>query len=1768
MPSLLNQGYAPPGVYTQTFFGVPPTPTPVPPRVVTLVGTGTEILDRTNLAVVRGSSSTIDTQVSEEDEAGRAVVSVAPSGEVTLGDFDGTLTKFQVRNFPLVSGDGTGTLAIDTSSVQVRVNNFPVVVLSIDAAKGIVEIAQAPAVTDVVRCTYFFDRKDTLGTDDVSDQVTSDAAVIDGQAGQNFAFVAGGNDIFSISVDGLAFVNIVMPSSAPSVTAAVVAATINGSTGIGSLNASTFVNNLGQVCVRLSAEISISLGSGTANTVLGFVPGTTTSRNRVFYTFNGPIVDGNGGGLTTTDPADVTVTVDGIQVIPTAVNGAARAVTLPFAPASGSVVKIRYFWNTWQDTFDYLANVGVTQITRVALTPNSSAAGTFVQGVSYVLKDDLIVWGTAALVSAGVHTEGGVTLGTSQIQASLVDNQVFMAACDTTTDNSGPVAVESRTVFQLPFQPTTGNGRGNPLGSTLFQTVSNGRLDLPTTRPDLIQAYWGFGVQDAMERGPVTVLKVNPDTSQITLKNPVPEGATVFASFYYNTLVDMANIGSSHAYTLTAVTAGAGGIGTYSLKDGSGVSLFGVSLTGKGSDLTTIQIAFPSGSEFFPDAHIEGGDPVEETVTVEFATSDETPARFTNLGPQDYYTIDNTSDRLRVTIDGVAAQTGLAAGIDLSSPTGGTRAGAFAHLLGEEVKYEPSTGETTYDLTSGVDDTINMVVDGVSMSVSAGTQLAVTAQAFVDAINAAALQSGYQPYIAGAGQFTAFTVSANEYDRLILHYTGDLNGPSGNQTITLTPGSYASVGALVAQINTQLATINGVGGLFGEVTATALASGQIRFTLTLSRATDLLTFTGQPNDTETVVIDGKTYTFQTVLTDVDGHVFIGGSTAASITNLINAINLGPGAGVTYAASTTLHPTVEASQGPGTTMRATAKNQGSAGNTIAVSTTVTGATWATATLTGADDNGYLEFITNGTPARDFAVLAGLSTDTATNGDQAKLYNGMIARLYTVATTAGRLPYDRILLRNRIFPGNASVTHESVLAQTGITLQGGTGATKSGLLNNQTAEAVYGANVKQPTLIAFTGWSGGQVASGTYGDARDGQANVTFFDGSDVSNPANNVLTITAAGTLVTVIFTASGPGTDTAFGPVTVAGSVLGQINAAIVAASATSVLAVRQEGSAVRLVGGGVGPTAILQIGAGSANDTLGFAEDDTASRTAVSARKMISALMGHAQAAGSFVTAMLAYNAPDPTFFAGRALAGIQTDSTGNVFLYFQSQTLGLSSSIDFNNATTNNAFVTGTLLLITSADGASGEAAIDGFFVTSSNPALGSGSSNTSVLNSGVGQDGVIGQTYFDDVTGLVFTILPRAGGIPYPVGSNATLTYRVSKTFVTDGNIPTLAVPGVELTVTNTDGVVVGDTAFIETFKKDGAEPSIGTVYYVSYKYEKQDFSPKFFSRLSDVVAEYGPVSPDNPLTLAAYLSFINGSSVVSTYQVRKMDGSSQASEQSYIDALAALEGDSLPGNISPSVLVLLTPATLNLAKNTAIHCDVQSSLQFRAERTAIFGFASGTLPIQAGTLAQSIGDTRVRFVYPDIVTVPIQDALGNTKEYLVDGRYLAAAVAASTTAPSIDSATPWDHRTLTGFTALARRLDAVEMNQVAARGVTVLDERLPFLRIRHGLTSDMTNILTKIPTVIQIADDMQKRARAELDPFIGVKFLPQILGQIEGRLAEMFKRAVQEQIITSFTGISVVVDPEDPTAVLVEAFYIPVFPLLYIQITFRVSVQSNV
>lgn len=118
-------------------------------------------------------------------------------------------------------------------------------------------------------------------------------------------------------------------------------------------------------------------------------------------------------------------------------------------------------------------------------------------------------------------------------------------------------------------------------------------------------------------------------------------------------------------------------------------------------------------------------------------------------------------------------------------------------------------------------------------------------------------------------------------------------------------------------------------------------------------ATSVLTFASQPNNGDTVTTGTKTYTFETVLTNVDGNVLIGASASASIDNLIAAITLGAGSGAVYAAATTANTFVTASAGAGDTMDTTALLGGTQGNLIATteSTATVRMSWTGTTLAG-------------------------------------------------------------------------------------------------------------------------------------------------------------------------------------------------------------------------------------------------------------------------------------------------------------------------------------------------------------------------------------------------------------------------------------------------------------------------------------------------------------------------------------------------------------------------------------------------------------------------------------------------------------------------------------------------------------------------------------------------------------------------------------------------------------------------------------------------
>ncbi len=1412
--------YVPPGVYTRTLTEANAANLVAGLRIPVEIGVGQEELDQLDLELVRGSSANLDQQIVNEDVTARFVVDETNPNNPILGTANGLITKFKVRNFPIVDGQGFGRVTNSIRSVSVTVNGVPVAVGSVQGQGGYVVLQIPPQPSDNIRCTYYFHRSDTSFTDDVSSQVTPTQAELVTPGYAPFEVVTGTTDTFTFSVDGL---EKTIVFAAGSYTAAGLKSVIDSNL-ISGLVTAVFTDNQGRNHLKMLSARSLSIGTGNANGALGFASNTTTTRNASFRVFQRPIVDGTDGGITTTDPTKVVVTVNSVQVVAKSVDGTNGLVTLPYSPAAGSTVKIQYFANTWQDTFDYLPNTLVTNVLRCGFAPSRND---FIEGQDFVVSNpspdvSILHWGASYVVASALRSPGSTLFNDTQVIPTLVDDRLFLTAATRVIDTTVVPALVSDTDFLLPEVPTTGNGRDTPLGSAVYSAVTNGRVGLDTNRPDLITVYTGRNVLDALGRAAVPVTEVDGANRRITLKTPIPPDHHVYATYWYNRLRD-------DTYILTSKVPGPVGTGQFEvLSTLTGLNVLQVRFGTKTSLPETVQ--WPRGVEQITDAfHTGGGTAISETVTVTFGQSIAQNAAFTNGGASPYSFFTTYSDQWRTLLNGTTYTTNL-------------NVATKGYLVSNRVVVN---GSNQITIPASPNNVLELAIDGT------------------------------------------------------------------NVTVTLTPGARTP-----AQILTDINGAIDAASAFSGTAPNALASSV------------QVGGTGGP-----VFFLIKSY-----------------STPASLPGGFDAVS-----------------TVAIRQGTVESILGFSTFQAAAGTPSATN--------KPATILGAE-------------ASPFAVTSDVN-------DELNLRMNGIDYLITL-------------------PAGATIAASAVIS----------------------------------AINAVPGLSG-----------------------------------VASVGTL--------------------------GNVNK-------------------VRLTSTTTDPGSSLQILAGTANDLLGFVEGDTAGQTLVTAAEVINRL----NATASFNTGGVAY----------------VSTLDGDRYITIESNTTGAAaSSIAFATGSASAFNVTSGTGIVASTSGDNGEDAQGNYVVSSNNP---SGSS-------GVGYPG---QTYTDVNTGLRFTVLPAlAGGY----SSSGSFKLEISSTWKVNPAVPYLSMAGLETVVTDTVGITVNDTATLQSFNPSGLEPAIGDFYYVSYQFMKQDFTTRLFQQFKTIESNFGSLSAENRVTLGAYLMILNGAVLVGIKQVLKVSNTNQASDQAFLAAINEL-ATPLPGNLKPDVLVPLTTST-TVYSALMQHCEVQSNIRNQSERMGIIGFGSGTTPTTAQAVAKSLLSSRIVAVYPDSAVVTLQNELGESFQALVDGSFLAAAVAGAVVSPAVDVATPYTRRQVQGFTRLPRQLDPVEANQTATSGITILEDLDPLVRIRQGLTTNMSTILSRLPTVTQISDYVQQQSRVTLDSFIGTKFLASRTNEVEVSMTSLFKQLVQAEIVGAFTGISANVDPEDPTILRFQAYYQPIFPLLYIVMTFNLRAR---
>jgi hypothetical protein len=329
--------------------------------------------------------------------------------------------------------------------------------------------------------------------------------------------------------------------------------------------------------------------------------------------------------------------------------------------------------------------------------------------------------------------------------------------------------------------------------------------------------------------------------------------------------------------------------------------------------------------------------------------------------------------------------------------------------------------------------------------------------------------------------------------------------------------------------------------------------------------------------------------------------------------------------------------------------------------------------------------------------------------------------------------------------------------------------------------------------------------------------------------------------------------------------------------------------------------------------------------------------------------------------------------------------------------------------------------------------------------------------------------------------------------------------------------------------------------------------------------------------------NPLTLGSKVAFQNNASVVVLVQntgpgIDAGDylASVQKLEGKIVDLIVPL---TVASGISFNEMAISEKAlAINYVK---LHCDTMSNEINKKERVCLGSLGpaeigDSTTPDTYIYTAQALRDKRASLIAPGKTTVSLQDPNGNFHDVEIDGAFLAVAVASLSASPLSDVATPLTNQELNAFenlnaaTPLHPDSDYLEteMNNMAAAGVMIINREGPRIFVRHQLTTLQTNVVVGEFSVVTLVDYVAQAVRFSCNPFIGQKLRPaSTIPGVKGTILATLQALAAADIISSIGAIQVTINPTNPTELLVQAEYVPIFPLNRIKVTFTIKTLGS-
>lgn len=346
--------------------------------------------------------------------------------------------------------------------------------------------------------------------------------------------------------------------------------------------------------------------------------------------------------------------------------------------------------------------------------------------------------------------------------------------------------------------------------------------------------------------------------------------------------------------------------------------------------------------------------------------------------------------------------------------------------------------------------------------------------------------------------------------------------------------------------------------------------------------------------------------------------------------------------------------------------------------------------------------------------------------------------------------------------------------------------------------------------------------------------------------------------------------------------------------------------------------------------------------------------------------------------------------------------------------------------------------------------------------------------------------------------------------------------------------------------------------GQQPTTAATYYVSWARAKTaaEYLPVMHTNMRDVRDAYGnevDAGVIQSIPIAAKFLFDNGAPAIIITQATT---ASQSDLQTAIDAMKSQDID-----------VLVVPQATNTTMTNYIRSHVlnQSSPTVRHERvyiTSADGFSDATTTL-TNKATVSMAHERLWMLAPPSFVATLVDATYKTDvDVLLPSTYLAAQYAGSVTNPNFDAAAPLTRRTLVGAKNLSsfNYLES-EKDYLGSNGVTVIESATGGIRVRHALTTDLTNVNTVTQSVVLIKDNIKKTLRPFLDrTYIGTKITSRTPSDVSSTIKTFLEQKITDQIIVEYRNIAVTQDTLDPRTINVRFDIKPSYPLEFVDVAF--------